>query len=409
MQSFQRKITRRDWLKAVTAAGLGSVLARRAYGAADAVSGASAKTWGGKMPTRPFGKTGADVSILSIGGMFDIGKNQLLMKQALDWGVTYWDTADCYNYGGPTEAGIGKFFASHPEARKQVFLATKSDKRDPAGMSELLRQSLSRLNTDHVDLYEIHGVGSIEELTPRMRSWAEQAKADGKIRFFGFSCHQNMEVCLKGAATLGWVDGIMFSYNYRFMDKRGMREAVEACHKAGIGLTAMKTQGGGQVHVDSERELRMAGRFMEKGFTQGQAKLKAIWDDPRIAAICSQMPNMNILMSNVAAALDKTKLDRADLQLLQEYAQETCGGYCAGCGSICSAAVGGRVPVSDVMRCLMYRRSYGDYDLARSEFLHLPAAAREALASTDYAAAERACPHALPIARLMREAADLLA
>ena len=82
-----------------------------------------------KVPKRPFGKSGIDVPILAMGGMFDILNNQITMKQALECGVTYWDTADCYE-GGRSEKGIGKFLASHPEARKEIFLVTKSDARD---------------------------------------------------------------------------------------------------------------------------------------------------------------------------------------------------------------------------------------------------------------------------------------
>jgi hypothetical protein len=55
-----------------------------------------------------------------------------------------------------------------------------------------------------------------------------------------------------------------------------MKEAVEACYRAGIGLTAMKTQGGGPVKSDSESEIEMAGRFIQKGFSDNQAKLMAV-------------------------------------------------------------------------------------------------------------------------------------
>lgn len=406
MNPEQNKVTRRDWLKTVAAAGIGSLLAGRA-GAVDAMAGASPKA-AGRVPTRPFGKTGVEVPILAVGGMFDIGRNQLLMRQASDWGATYWDTADCYNFGGSTETGIGKYLGTHPEARQQIFLATKSDARDPAGMTSLLQRSLERLKTDVVDLYLIHGVRDINELTDDTRTWVQRTRKEGKIRFFGFSSHSNMAECLLGASKLGWIDGIIFSYNYRIMHHDDMQKAVDACARAGIGLTAMKTQGGGQVRVDSPKELELAGRFMQKGFTDGQAKLKAVWEDERIACICSQMPSLGILMANVAAAMDRTKLDTADLELLRQYAAETSCGYCAGCSNICSAAVGGQVPVSDVMRCLMYHRSYNDPKLARSQFASLPAAARVQLARLDYALAEQRCPQGLPIGRLMKEAAELL-
>jgi predicted aldo/keto reductase-like oxidoreductase len=355
------------------------------------------------VPTRPFGKTGADVSILSLGGMFNMASNQLLMKQAMDWGVTYWDTADCYQRG--SERGIGKFFSRQPDARKKIFLVSKSDARDPHGMTELLNRSLDRMKTDYIDLYFVHGIYRIDELDGQTKTWAEETKAAGKIRFFGFSTHSNMEECLLEGARLGWIDGIMMTYNYRLMHSVDMRRAVDACVKAGIGLTAMKTQGGGQIRTDSETELKLAGRFLQKGFTDAQAKLKAVWQNPNIASICSQMPNMTILMSNVSAALNKTQLSARDRELLQLYAQETRSAYCTGCTAICESCVEGKAPIGDVMRYLMYCNSYNDYALAAAEFKQIPQKIRKKLTRLDYSRAERKCPQRLPIAKLMREAA----
>ena len=253
------------------------------------------------MPTRPFGRSGVNVPILSLGGMFDIPNNQLLMRQAVKWGVTYWDTANSYE-GGHSEKGIGKYFARYPEDRKKIFLVTKSTAWTKAGMTEHLDLSLERMQTDAVDLFFVHAVRSASSMDADMRQWAEKAKSQGKIRLFGFSTHSNMEQCLLGGARLGWIDGIMMTYNYRIMHEDGMRRAVEACVKAGIGLTAMKTQGGGQVLTGGPEEIRIGGRFLQGGFTQGQAKLKAVWENPQISAICAQMPTMALLSENTAAA-----------------------------------------------------------------------------------------------------------
>jgi hypothetical protein len=84
-------------------------------------------------------------------------------------------------------------------------------------------------------------------------------------------------------------------------------------------------------------------------------------------------------------------------------------GYCAGCTRFCEPALAEAVPVGRVMRYLMYDRSYGDRDHARSRFRALPAETRAALARLDYAAAEARCPQGMPIGRLMREAAAELA
>jgi predicted aldo/keto reductase-like oxidoreductase len=396
--------SRREFLKVTGAVGVGSLLSSApAVGKASEFSNSSELV----VPTRPFGRSGIKVSIISLGGMFDIPNNQLLLKQALKWGVTYWDTADCYGYGR-SEKGIGKFLTRYPETRKKIFLVTKSDARDPDGMTRLLNRSLERMNTDYIDLYFIHGIRGIEEVNTETRVWAKKAKASAKIRLFGFSTHSNMEECMLGAAKLGWIDGIMMTYNYRLMHSSKMKEAVAACNELGIGLTAMKTQGGGSVHTNSETELKLAGRFMERGFTDKQAKLKAVWENPTIASICSQMPNMTILMSNVSAALDKTNLAASDLRLLDEYARETASSYCAGCSDICETALSEHVPVADVMRYLMYHESYGECDRARSLYAQLSPQIQNRLISFDYSLAEKRCPQGLPIGRLMREANKVL-
>ena len=275
-------------------------------------------------------------------------------------------------------------------------------------MSKLLARSLERMNTDWIDLYFIHGMKWIQEFHKETKAWVERAKGEGKIKFFGFSTHSNMEECMLAAAKMGWIDGIMMSYNFRIMHSEKMKEAVKACVDAGIGLTAMKTQGGGSVKTESEAELKMAGRFLQRGFTDKQAKLKAVWENPDIASICSQMPNMTVLASNVAAALDRTSLSAEESELLRLYALETCTGYCAGCAEICESAVEDAPPIRDVMRFLMYYNSYGERDMAREHFARLPERTRLRFANLDYSAAERRCPQGIAIGRLMKEAAAVL-
>ncbi len=399
-----KEYSRREFFKLAGVAGAGSILLPGIAPAAEGEQPAQAT----EVPVRPFGKTGVNVSCLSLGTMFDIPSNQLLLRQALKWGVTYWDTADCYE-GGNSEIGIGNFLKKNPDTRQKIFLVSKSDKRDPKGMSELLDRSLKKMNTNYIDLYFVHGISGIDEVNNETKAWAEKAKSQGKIKFFGFSAHSNMEDLLMKASKLGWIDGIMMSYNYRLMRSDRMRAAVEACSKAGIGLTAMKTQGGGQVSTSSETELQMAGRFMKLGFTDAQAKLKAVWEEPNISSICSQMPNMTILMSNIAAALNQTKLTADDLHLMDRYAAETASCYCAGCTSICENAIAGKVPVGDIMRFLMYHNSYGDVQRARNSFAEIPPEIRDRLVDLDYSSAEKLCPQKLRIGALIRQATTVLA
>jgi aryl-alcohol dehydrogenase-like predicted oxidoreductase len=154
MSKKENQWSRRRFLKATGTAGLGALMAPvdRLATAAETPT---------RVPTRPFGRTGVDVPILSLGGMFNIKSNQMMMKQAMRWGVTYWDTADCYQSG--SEKGIGKYFKKYPQDRNEVFLVSKSDARDPDGMTDLLDRSLKRMNTDYLDLYFVHSIYSIDE------------------------------------------------------------------------------------------------------------------------------------------------------------------------------------------------------------------------------------------------------
>jgi predicted aldo/keto reductase-like oxidoreductase len=398
---------RRDFLKRAVAIGLGAAVGgttlRQPRQASAQIALPKAP-----MPRRPFGRSGIKVSTLSLGGMFDILNNRLMLAKALEWGIDYWDTAEGYG-GGRSEEGIGRWFARNPDTRKQVFLVTKLSPRRGTDFTPRLEACLKRLHTDYIDLLFVHGIRGIDEMDHRMESWSQAMKKAGKLRLFGFSTHSNMEDCLEGAARMPWIDGIMFTYNYRLMHQPRMKAAVEACYRAGIGLTAMKTQGGGPVKSDSESEIEMAGHFMQKGFTHHQAKLMAVWEDKRIASICSQMPNLTIMATNAAAAVDQTRLSQYDRALLAQYANETCSDYCAGCGRLCSEVLGKKVPINDVMRCLMYVHSHQDLMLARSTFKMLPAQTRALLAQTDFNEAERSCPRNLPIGRMMQEAMKLLA
>jgi uncharacterized protein len=215
-----------------------------------------------------------------------------------------------------------------------------------------------------------------------------------------------MASCLSAAAKLDWIDAIMTSYNFRLMQNQEMNDAVEACHKAGIGLIAMKVQDKGQ-SIETDADMKLTSHFLQSGFTEGQAKIKAVLEDKRITAASLSMNNIALLTTNVAAVLDKTKLSQADKQLFAEYAQATCNGHCTGCAEICTGAA--NMPyISEVMRYLMYHNGYGEKTMAKELFAQLPAEARNRLLSIDYSLAEARCPQKLPIAKLIAEAVTAL-
>ncbi|MFZ0034181.1 MAG: aldo/keto reductase [Sedimentisphaerales bacterium] len=418
MKEKRNKINRRNFLKTIGVAGLGSVFASSKLKADPNEPNKVQKTEESKfpeLPRRKLGKTGIEIPVLSNGLMFDITENQLILRANLQHNITYWDTA--YGYaGGNSEVGIGTFLKKNPEVRQKLFIVTKASgantREDNAAeqLEQRLQESLKRMNIDYIDMYYgIHGCDNPDsQLSEQMQKWAESAKKRKLIRLLGFSTHTNMGKCLMAASKLNWIDAIMTSYNVALMQKPQMQEAVQACHEAGIGLIAMKVLLGVQ-KKQAEAEDKMVTHFLEKGYTREQALIKAVLEDKRITTACIRMENVTLLRSNIAAVLDKTSLTQADADVFRKYAAAACSGYCTGCAYICDAALPDAPYTSDIMRYLMYYNSYGEQKEARELFAQIPGNVRNKLLSTDYSPAEARCPQHLPIGKLITEAVSKLA
>lgn len=405
MQDKKDLINRRSLLKSLGVVGLGSVIAK-----AEDIAPKENKPKKDKnpqVPTRLLGKTGASVSILSLGTMFNVIENQIMLRKCLQWGVNYWDTAYWYS-GGNSEIGIGKFFKKNPEKRKEVFLVSKaSGAKNAEEAEQKLQESLKRLNTDYIDLYYgVHVLNDISQMTDELIKWGESAKKRKLIKHFGFSTHKNMADNLMAASKMKGIDAILSTYNFRLTKDQKMQDAIQACHEAGIGLTAMKTQG---LKIESSEDKKLAEHFLKRGFTEGQAKIKLVLEDKRIASVCVGRGNLSHLIQNIAAVLDKTKLAKEDFDFFEQYAQETCNGYCTACGHICDGALSNSPYTSEILRYMMYYNSYGEPDYAKELFAKIPTNVRKNLLNIDYSLAEKRCPQNLPIAKIIAEAVEKLA
>jgi len=406
MNEKQNTIDRRNFLKVAGAAGLSSVLASTGR------TNAKEKTQKPKypqVPRRKLGKLKVKIPSLSFGTFQVDVDNQILLRKTLQYGVNFWDTA--YNYGGGnSELGIGKFITKNPKVRKNLFLVTKaSGARSPKEIEKRLTTSLKRMNTDYIDLYYgLHQCSNPAWLTDELRKWVESAKKRKLIKYFGFSTHQNSPIVLAAAAKLPWIEVIMTPYNFYLAQNPELQVAIDACHKAGIGLIAMKTQGMGQ-RIKTDADKKLTEHFLQRGFTKEQAKIKLVLEDKRFSSACVGMKNVSVLNSNLAVAFDKTKLAQADREVFRQYAKATCDGYCAGCAYICDSALPDVPYISDIMRYLMYYNSYGEQAEAKRLFAQIPAGLRNRLLDMDYTLAEARCPQRLPIRELVAEAVGKLA
>jgi len=400
MKNNRKDINRRTFFKAAGAVGLtGAAMAGNSYAEEETTE----KPKNPQVPKRPFGgHKDEKVPCLGLGTVFDTLEKQVVLRKAYQWGVRLWDTSSGY-VGGNSELGIGRFIKRIPDARKNLFISTKAfGARGIDQIERKLQTSLERMNTDYIDLYHgVHGLSNPNQLTDDLRKWAENAKQRKLIRYFGFSCHKNMAKCLTAAAECGWIDAVIVTCNFRVLQDEEMQKAVEKCYKAGVAILAMKTQAKG---ISSEKDKELAEHFLQRGFTEGQAKLKILWQDKRISTACVGRDNLEHLTLNIAAALDKTELSAGDAEFLRQYADKTCDGYCAGCAEICDSAVSDAPYISEIMRYLMYHNSYGEKRHAKELFAKIPAQARAKLAGADLTEAEARCPQNLKIAQLVSEA-----
>jgi len=420
MAEKRNKIDRRDFLKTVGAAGLGSAFAgvTNVFASTALPASPNEPNLTGpnspveeklKIPLRSLGKTGVKVSCVSLGA--NRLDSIIILKAAIQNDVTFFDTASGY-MGGNSEATIGKLLESDSKLRKKVFIATKASRaRTPEDIENRLNTSLERMKTDYVDLYHFHGLSEPSVLTDDLRKWVEKAKKQKKIRFFGFSIHSNMPQCLTAAAKLGWIDAIMTSYNFRLMLDDDMKKAIDTCQKAGVGLIAMKVLGlrirdGGAF---TEEDKKVYKHFIEKGYTELQARIKSILQDGKIASACIGMKSVSELQENIKSVINKKELTKNDQQVLRNYAHSTRSDYCAGCAEICSSACPDMPYTADIMRYMMYYNSYGGRDEARELFAQIPGRVRNKLLSMDYSLAEARCPQHLPIGELIAEAVSKLA
>ncbi len=356
-----------------------------------------------KVPRKTLGKTGQKVPILLLGGGagFD-PKFDPKIARALQHGIDYIDAARVYA-GGTCETNAATTL-ERLQALDQVWITSKSESRDAAGLERDVDISLASLRRKHVDLYFLHGIEDPAILSDKaLFASVDKLKKAGKIKYFGFSCHDGtVAELLTKAAGLSAIDAIMFRYNFRTYGSKELNLAIDAAHKANIGLIAMKTQGAEASFEDAWKKFEKSGKW-----TKHQAVLKAVWSDPRITAAVSHMDSLEKLQQNIAAAVDDEKLGRLDWQSIERYAQATRGHACDGCGHICSAAVARPVNIATTLRCVMYHDVYGDPIKARRVFSQLPAAARDA-AGLDFSAASRACPNGVDIVGLMDRAQQIL-
>jgi len=356
-----------------------------------------------QLPRRPLGKTGAEVTILNLGTWQSPGTDRLL-RFAYAHGVRYFDTADCYG----SEPAIGRWLQAMPEVRKEIFLATKDHPSSPRDLLPMLDRRLAALQTDYVDLFFIHGIGTEDPYGPQSLEWPKSKewkdafdaiKKTGKARFLGFSCHHSRRAeYLQAAADGGFVDAIMLQHTPWLAADDPLNRALDACHKKGIGLVSMKQVAG---HGEELKEVvRRVPTLKEKGLTPYQGLLHAIWTDERISACCVSMRNTDQITENSLAATKFQPMNRAEIDQLRDACLAAGPTFCADCDGRCATAAGTGAALGDLARFLTYHDQYGYRGEARRLYGQLSESQRN-WTGADLEAARRACPNRLDFTSLL--------
>ncbi len=255
----------------------------------------------GGMPMRPLGRTGYSVALFSLGGQATIErrgqdeKAHEIINRALDLGVNYIDTAPSYG-GGISETYIGRVMR---DRRDEVFLATKSHDYSYAGTMRLIEQSLQRLQTDRIDLYQHHNVGSLRQLERitaedgALRAFLELQER-GVVKHIGITSH-SPRVLLR-ALELDVYDCMLITLNPAgaSMQDRGYLEAfMEKAREREVGVIAMKVVGRGTLvggRASMKELLRYALSFPVATAVIGISEVWQVDDNVGIASDFEPLP-----------------------------------------------------------------------------------------------------------------------
>lgn len=266
-----------------------------------------------KLPVRVLGRTGAKVPVIGLGfGPIGSGlsENQAieLMEQALDMGMTYWDTAPTY---GQAQARIGKFL---PKVREKVFLVSKVATDDAKRALEIVEQSLREMKTEWIDLVHIHNIGDFNPDRVLTKGGSleglREAQKRGWVRFVGITGHYRPSVMAK-VLDSGEFDVVMCvlnfadKFNYDFEGK-----VLPVAQKHNAGVVAMKVMAAPQKGYGSPNPGKLAD----------YAELSILYslNLPNVSCAVIGVFTVNELKNNVKVVKNLRPLAEEELRKLAE-------------------------------------------------------------------------------------------
>ncbi len=358
------------------------------------------------MEHRRLGKTDLQVTPVSFGAikLRQISEEQAAacLNRALDLGINFIDTARSYK-DSERKIGLGV-----GDRRDEYHLATKTGSRDYDGAMEDLETSLSELQMDYIDIWQLHTVSNEENWQKVMApdgalKAARKAEAEGVVGHVSITIHRALDVMRKAIAS-GEFETIMLCYNP--LDSENVADILPLAKEQEMGTIIMKALSGGQLAYPKEE--RQAGFGGPDALVAGS--LRWVLSDPNVDVVIPGMQTVEEVEENVALMDPLTPLSEAEKEQLLGRIAEFGGSYrydqkCLRCG-YCQPCPED-VPIPEIFKAVQMVESYPDnlqhmgYDLYESLDVH-------ADACVACGACLAKCPAGLEIPEMLEEAHRML-
>jgi predicted aldo/keto reductase-like oxidoreductase len=371
------------------------------------------------MQIRKFGKHDVEVSALGFGAMrlpvidgnpenVDEEKVEEMFLYALENGVNYIDTAYTYHMGKSEEV-VGKILEKHG-LRDKVYVATKcpaSRVRDTSDFNRFLDTELQRLRTDHIDMYLMHHLS--RNTWPKVADlgaleFLDEAKKDGRVRFAGFSFHDDLKIFKEVIDSYDW-DFCQIQYNFMDENFQAGTEGLKYAADKGIPVVIMEPLRGGYLVRNLPEKVQEIWRKGDPNRTPASWALRWVLNHPEVTVVLSGMGKLDEVKENIATAKDAlpnslTDAELATIHEVRDYYRSRTKVGCTGCSYCMPCPQGLRIPhmlqfyndsfVFNHPGLLKERRGYMNN-------LGDPALCIEC------GKCEAACPQSLPIRKLMKD------
>lgn len=333
------------------------------------------------MEKRRLGRTGLEISLMSMGGIpfqrSDAKNTVAIMRRALELGVNFIDTARGYtvseNYIGQGLKELG---------RENFIIATKSNKRTRKEILAELETSLQELQTDYIDLYQFHNVSNFADYETLMgeeggyQAIVEKRDA-GVIRHIGITSHS--ADMLKRFIEDDHFETIQFPYN---SVERQAEEHFKLAKSKDMGVLVMKPLAGGAI--------------MNKPLA-----LREIMENPAITALIPGVDSVEQLEENVALASPLVPLSAEERAIIRQEAEELGTRFCRRCRYCLPCAVGIDIPMMFILEGYYSRYNLQDWAKERYDAIEIKASD-----CIECGLCESRCPYHLPIRDMLKQTAE---